>query len=119
MTPEIDKEGSFVIYEERIYKIVPGKMPDIMARFTNHALPLFEKHGIKLVGFWQTAIGPSSNELVYFVAYDDLGHREKAWNAFMNDPAWIEAKAKSEQNGMLVADVANRILTPTAFSPLQ
>ena len=106
-------------YEERVYKIMPGRMPDIMNRFTNHALPLFEKHGIKLVGFWQTVIGPSSNELVYVVAYDDLSHRERAWNAFMNDPAWMEAKAKSEQNGMLVADVANRILTPTTFSPLQ
>jgi hypothetical protein len=108
-----------MIYEERIYKIVPGRMPDILKRFTDHAVPLFERHGIKLVGFWQTAIGPSSNELTYILAYDSLEHRERAWGAFVSDPDWIRAKAESEKNGMLVADVANRILKPTAFSPLQ
>jgi len=108
-----------VIYEERIYRIVPGRMPDILRRFTDHAVPLFAKHGITLVGFWQTAIGPSSNEIVYIVSYRDLAHQERAWGAFMADPAWQTAKAESEENGMLVADVANRILTPTDFSPLK
>ena len=44
---------------------------------------------------------------------------EKAWDEFMSDPVWIEAKAESERNGPLVADVANRILKPTPFSPIQ
>jgi hypothetical protein len=108
-----------MIYEERIYKIVPGRMPDILRRFTDHATPLFRKHGIELIGFWQTTIGPSSHELVYIIAFDSLGHREKAWGDFMADPAWQTAKAESEKDGMLVADVANRILTPTDFSPLK
>lgn len=108
-----------MIYEERIYKIMPGRLPDILNRFTNHAVSLFEKHGFQLVGFWQTVVGPSSHELTYLLAFDDLNHRERAWDAFMSDPAWIEAKAESERNGPLVADVANRILTPTPFSPIQ
>ena len=108
-----------MIYEERIYKIMPGRLPDILNRFTNHAVSLFEKHGFQLVGFWQTVVGPSSHELTCLLAFDDLNHRERAWDAFMSDPAWIEAKAESERNGPLVADVANRILKPTPFSPIQ
>ena len=108
-----------MIYEERIYKIMPGRLPDILNRFTNHAVSLFEKHGFQLVGFWQTVVGPSSHELTYLLAFDDLNQRERAWDAFMSDPAWIEAKAESERNGPLVADVANRILKPTPFSPIQ
>ena len=108
-----------MIYEERIYKIMPGRLPDILNRFTNHAVSLFEKHGFQLVGFWQAVVGPSSRELTYLLAFDDLNHRERAWDAFMSDPAWIEAKAESERNGPLVADVANRILKPTPFSPIQ
>lgn len=108
-----------MIYEERIYKIMPGRLPDIMARFTDHAVPLFEKHGLQLVGFWQTVVGPSSHEVTYLLAFDDLNQRERAWDAFINDPDWIKAKAASEQNGALVADVANRILKPAAFSPLK
>ena len=84
-----------MIYEERIYKIMPGRVPDILDRFTNHAVPLFQKHGMKLVGFWQTAVGPSNHELTYLLAFDDANHRDRAWAAFMADPAWIKAKADS------------------------
>ena len=108
-----------MIYEERIYKIMPGRVPDILDRFTDHALPLFEKHGMELVGFWQTVIGPSNHELTYLLAFEDANHRDRAWAAFMADPAWIKAKAESEANGVLVAEVANRMLAPTPFSPLQ
>ncbi len=108
-----------MIYEERIYKIMPGRVPDILNRFTHHAVPLFEKHGMMLVGFWQTVVGPSNHELTYLLAFDDAAHRDRAWAAFMADPAWIEAKTDSETNGPLVADVSNRILAPVPFSPLQ
>lgn len=108
-----------MIYEERVYKIMPGRIPDIMQRFTDHAIPLFKKHGMKLIGFWQPVIGPSNHELYYILAFDDLEHRQRAWAAFVSDPTWIQAKAESEKSGPLVADVANRILKPTPFSPLQ
>ena len=108
-----------MIYEERIYKIMPGRVPDILNRFTDHAVPLFEKHGMKLVGFWQTVVGPSNHELTYLLAFEDANHRDRAWAAFMADPAWIKAKADSETNGVLVAEVANRILAPVPFSPMQ
>ena len=108
-----------MIYEERVYKIMPGRVPDILDRFTNHALPLFEKHGMKLVGFWQTVIGPSNHELTYLLAFEDANHRDRTWAAFMADPAWIKAKAESETNGPLVADVANRQPAPVHFSPLK
>lgn len=108
-----------MIYEERVYKIMPGRMPDIIKRFQEHAVRLFERHGIKLVGFWQPVIGPSFNEIYYLVAYEDLEHRERAWTAFINDPEWIRVRAETEKNGPLVADISNRILKPAAFSPLQ
>ena len=74
---------------------------------------------MSLIGFWQTVVGPSNHELTYLLAFEDTAHREMAWATFMSDPAWIKAKAESEINGPLVADVANRILAPVSFSPLQ
>src|SRR6516225_5444955 len=65
-------EGSVMIYEERIYTIMPGKMADIERRFADHTLKLFEKHEIKVVGFWKTAIGRQTFELVYILQYKDL-----------------------------------------------
>ncbi|MBM3262448.1 MAG: NIPSNAP family protein [candidate division Zixibacteria bacterium] len=108
-----------MIYEERIYKIMPGRIPDILKRFTNHALPLFERHGMKLVGFWTTSIGPSNHELIYLMAYESLDERDRQWTAFAGDPDWVRAKAESEANGPLVVEVSNRILKPTTFSPMQ
>ena len=41
-----------MIYEMRIYTTIPGRMPNLLARFENDTLKLWEKHGIKQVGFW-------------------------------------------------------------------
>ena len=105
-----------MICELRIYHIVPGKMADINKRFRNHTMKLFEKHGIKVVGFWSTVFG-ESDELIYMTAFEDMSHRERAWNAFMQDPEWVKVKSESEVAGPLVARVSNRLLKPTDYSP--
>jgi hypothetical protein len=93
-------------------------MPDIQKRFNDVTMRLFARHGIKVVGFWDTVIG-ESNELVYICAFDDLAHRQRAWAAFLADPEWQEAKKQSEMNGPLVERITNKIWKPTPFSPLQ
>jgi hypothetical protein len=112
-------EGSVMIYEERIYTIMPGKMADIERRFADHTLKLFEKHEIKVVGFWKTAIGRQTFELVYILQYKDMNDRMEKWEAFSKDPEWIKARNDSETHGPLVAQVENKILSPLSFSPLK
>ena len=107
-----------MIYEIRSYDIVPGRMPAMNARFQNHTMGLFKKHGIEVVGFWEPVIG-ESNELVYICAYADLATRERVWKAFMADPEWQAARKASEVNGPLVERVVNKIWRPTSFSPIQ
>jgi hypothetical protein len=53
------------------------------------------------------------------LAFDDLAHREKAWNAFGSDPDWIKARAETEKDGPIVARVHNMLLRPTSYSPLK
>jgi hypothetical protein len=107
-----------MIYEYRAYYVMPGRMPDIQKRFRDVTMKLFGKHGIKVVGFWDTVVG-ESNELVYICAFDDLEHRQRAWKAFQADPEWQAARKQSEMNGPLVERVVNKIWRPTDFSPLQ
>jgi len=107
-----------MIYEWRAYYIMPGRMPDIQKRFADHTMKLFAKHGIKVVGFWETVFG-ESNELVYMCAFDDLAHRDRVWNAFQSDPEWQAVRKQSELNGPLVQRVVNKIFKPTAFSPMK
>ena len=107
-----------MIYEYRAYYVMPGRMPDIQKRFAEVTMRLFTKHGIRVVGFWETVFG-ESNELVYICAYDDLAQRQTVWAAFMGDPEWQAARKASEVNGPLVERVVNKIWKPTSFSPMQ
>jgi hypothetical protein len=106
-----------MIYEYREYRIVPGRMPDIQNRFAQITMGLFKKHGIRVVGFWETLVG-ESDELVYMLAWTDLAERERVWNAFLNDAEWQTAKKATEANGPIVARVVNKLWKPTTFSPM-
>lgn len=108
-----------MIYELRIYTANPGKMGALQARFRDHTCALFEKHGIKNVGYWMNTIGGRSDELWYMLGYEDMGQRDRAWAAFGADPDWQAARKKSEEDGPLVHHIENRILAPTNFSPLR
>lgn len=107
-----------MIYELRSYDVVPGRMPAMHARFQNHTMGLFRKHGIEVVGFWEVVVG-TSNVLHYVVRFEDLGHRERAWAAFGADPEWQRVRAESERDGAIVARVRNEIWRPVPYSPMQ
>ena len=108
-----------MIYESRVYRCVPGRLPALLQRFETVTLKLFEKHGIRQAGFFTTLIGESNQELTYFLAWDSLAERETKWSAFQTDPEWIEARAKTEADGQIVGNIVNQLLVPTAFSSVK
>ena len=108
-----------MIYEYRVYETMPGKLPNLNARFRDHGLKLFKKHGIKSIGFWTPEIGGQINTFIYLIAYDDMAHREKAWKALSSDPEWHKVVAESQADGLIVKRVSNSFLTPTDYSPLK
>ena len=108
-----------MIYELRVYKCVPGRLPALLNRFANTTLKLWDKHGIKQAGFWTTLVGDSNQELYYLLAWESLADRDKKWNAFQADPEWLAKRAETEKDGPIVANVANQLLTPTAFSSVK
>ena len=85
-----------MIYELRIYSCIPNRMPALLKRFEDHTLKIWEKHGIKQIGFWTVLIGDGNNDLHYLLAWESLAEREKKWNAFAADPAWLKAREDSE-----------------------
>ena len=108
-----------MIYELRIYRCVPGRKAELLSRFENDTLRIWEKHGIRQVGFWTTLIGTSSQEITYMLAWDSMADREKRWSAFLSDPAWAAVVAKTEKDGQLVEDISNQLLSPTVFSAVK
>jgi hypothetical protein len=108
-----------MIYELRTYEAMPGRLPDLQRRFRDHTIGFFEKHGMKVIGFWTYLFGETNDKLVYMLAYDSLAERERAWAAFQADPDWIRVRTESDQGGPVVARLKAEILVPTDFSPLK
>lgn len=109
-----------MLYELRTYTAGPGKLDRLQARFRNHTMGLFKKHGIEVVGFWQP-VAPDDQEgdLVYLCVYPDQEAYERAWAAFRGDAEWVRVKAESETDGVLAVKVTSRLLRPTDYSPIQ
>ena len=108
-----------MIYETRVYRCLPGRLPALLKRFETITLKLWEKHGIKQAGFWTTLVGESNQDLTYLLAWESLADRDKKWAAFQVDPEWIAKRAETEKDGAIVQNVANQLLVPTAFSSVK
>ena len=108
-----------MIYELRIYRAMPGRMPALLKRFETKTTGIWERMDIRQVGFWTTMIGPSHLELVYLLAWESLEERQRKWALFQADPEWLLAWAESEKDGIIVGNVASSFVSPTKFSALQ
>ena len=107
-----------MIYERRVYTATPGKLPALIDRFENATLPIFDRLGIKTFGFFTTAIGGASNELSYYIIWENLAEREAKMAAFGADEEWIAARIASEANGPLTTNIATSLLAPARIARL-
>jgi hypothetical protein len=108
-----------MIYEYRIYRCIPGRLPVLLKRFEEHTLKIWEKHGIKQAGFWTVLVGDGNHDLHYMLAWDSLADREKKWNTFQADAAWHKARDDSEKDGPIIANITSSLLRPAAFSSVK
>jgi hypothetical protein len=110
------------VFELRTYTAPEGKLDALNARFRDHTLGLFQKHGITNVGYWTPMDGPTAqNTLIYVIAHKSREAAKASWSAFQADPAWQKARTASEVNGRLTVQggVQSVFLTPTDYSPLK
>ncbi len=92
------------LYELRTYVTNEGKLDDLNARFRDHTVELFEKHGMKSIGYWVPTDGPaSSNTLIYVIEHKDADAAKASWRSFLQDPQWQKAHRESEADGPILA----------------
>jgi hypothetical protein len=108
-----------MLHELRIYRCLPGRLPALNKRFESKTLELWEKHGIRQVGFWTVEIGGSNTDLYYLLEWESLAERERRWNAFQSDPEWIAKRTESEKDGPIIRELTSLILRPTSYSKLR
>jgi len=111
------------VFELRVYTTPAGRLPNLDARFRDHTLALFEKHGIHNVGYFhKLADQPGADTtLLYFVSHKSPEAAKASFAAFGADPAWKAAKEASEKAGggslTVQGGVKSYFLKPTEFSP--
>jgi hypothetical protein len=109
-------DSSGPVYELRTYYAAPGRLDDLNARFKNHTLKIFEKHGMTNIGYWMPLDNPD-HKLIYLLAFPSRDAAKKSWREFGSDPEWQAAAKASESNGRLVTKVQSVFLAPTDYSP--
>jgi hypothetical protein len=120
------------VFELRTYTTTPGNLPTLHARFRDHTVGLFKKHGMTNFAYWQLAPeqpkskDPASqpnpeNTLIYMLAHASVDAAKKSFEAFRADPDWIAARKASEEKGggsLTVPDgVKSVFLKATDYSP--
>jgi hypothetical protein len=113
------------LFELRTYHAAPGKLEDVHARFRNHTLDIFAKHGMTSMLYWRPVPGQAgmNDKLTYLLAFPDVATRNKDWMEFSADPEWKKVSADSQKNGPILLPqpegVVSVQLQPTAYSPLK
>jgi hypothetical protein len=108
------------VFELRTYTCNEGKLPDLLARFRDHTMRLFEKHGMTNIAYWVPQDAPAhENTLVYVIAHPSRDAAKKNWDEFRNDPEWQKVQKDSEANGKIVSKVESVFMDATDFSPMK
>jgi hypothetical protein len=110
--------GSTTVYELRVYHANEGKLDDLLKRFREHTMRIFEKHGMKNVAYWTPVDDPLKGKtLIYILAHPSREAATSNWKAFGDDPEWQKVRDASEVNGKLVDKVDSTFMALTDFSP--
>jgi hypothetical protein len=108
------------VYELRTYTCYDGKLEALKARFRDHTIAIFKRHGMESIGYWVPQDPEKSkNTLIYILAHPSLEAAQKNWDAFRADPEWVKVKAASEAAGPIVQKTESVYMNPTDFSILK
>ena len=115
----VTADSSGPVFELRTYTTVEGRLPALHARFRDHTMRLFEKHGMRNIGYWVPVDKP--NTLIYLIAHDSVESASTSWRAFVSDPEWQKVAADSQRDGIILVEggIVSEFLSATGYSPIR
>ena len=109
-------------YELRIYTTLPGKREALAARFGDYTTKIYERHGIRNVGYWLAASGEHADRtFVYMRGYPSREARDERLTAAHADPEFHEVVTSVERDltTRLIESVQALDLVATDYSALR
>ncbi|MEQ1749410.1 MAG: NIPSNAP family protein [Prosthecobacter sp.] len=113
------------VFEMRTYSTPEGKLDALHARFKNHTINLFSKHGMSHLAYWvpTDAEKGAGTKIIYILSHASQEAGKASFSDFRADPDWVAAKAASEKDGPLtLADpdgVKSIYMRALDFSPIR
>jgi len=108
------------VFELRTYTAPDGKLPLLQKRFRDHTIRIFEKHGMKSVGYWVPQDAPEKdNTLIYVISHANRDAAKVSWANFSADPEWKKVSAESQVDGPIVSKVVSVYMDATDYSPIK
>jgi hypothetical protein len=108
------------VFELRTYTTYEGRLDALQARFRDHTIEIFKRHGMTSIGYWvPTDPEKSKNTLIYIIAHPSIEEAKKNWKEFGSDPEWKKVSADSEKDGKIVSHVDSVYMTPADFSGIK
>ena len=109
------------VFEIRTYTSPDAaKLQALHARFRNHTMRIFQRHGMTSVGYFAPQDAPlSQNTLIYVISHASREQAKKNWDEFRADPEWQKVAAESNVNGNIVTKVDSVFADATDYSPLK
>ncbi|MEA5458098.1 NIPSNAP family protein [Arcicella sp. LKC2W] len=111
------------VFELRTYKTKPNLLPNLLERFRNHTLKIFEKFGMTNIIYWTPTDKEQGSEdlLVYFLTHKSKESGLASFKAFGESPEWQAVKKASEEKAGtgLTISVKSEYFAPADFSPLK
>ena len=118
-SPEVGHAAAGKLYEIRTYITNEGKLDNLNARFRDHTMKIFARHGLKSFAYWTPTDGEkASNTLIYVLEYENRDAAKAGWKGFGGDPEWKAARTASEKDGKILAErPQSTYMAPTSYSP--
>ena len=105
------------VYELRTYTAVEGKLDALHARFRDHILGFFQKHGMTNVVYFKPMDAPlSQTTMIYLLSHESREAAAKSWAAFRDD---ADFKKITAAGGPVASKVESVFLEPTDYSPMK
>ena len=108
------------VFELRTYTTLPGRLDALHARFADHTMRLFEKHGMTNIGYFSPQDERlAENTLIYILAHDSREAAQASWQAFVADPEWQQVSEASQRDGKIIEKLESVFMDPTGYSQLR
>ncbi len=108
-------------FDLRIYSVLPGKLDAFRDRWRDHAVRIYERHGLHSIGWWvaEKTDAQGNDRFIVLLAGGSFDTIQKSISEFHKDVEWQGIEKETEKDGKLRSGVEAFKMKAADFSPIK